>query len=414
MSIKRVLRSSLKALSESSKTEVTSNSDNISESRLESSEGSVKTRMNKADNGDVSPDDYPSMPLKKKARLVPPSPPSELNLLQGNTPQNSDVLHQIPLDRPADPHITNAPLSTPRGSRLVAYSKKTIESSPSKSGIPPATTTTVNLLEQACDHLIQIDSRFKYLIAKHPCRLFSAEGLAKEIDPFQSLCSGIISQQVSGAAATSIKNKFIGLFPSTAAEEELKTPRRFPPPTEVAASDISFLRQAGLSQRKAEYIKGLAEKFAEGELSAATLIKASDEEVLEKLTAVRGLGKWSVEMFACFSLKRMDVFSTGDLGVQYGFYPQFRATKRLIGFRRGMAAWLGKDVKKIKAKGGGKWKYMSEQDMLEISAKFSPHRLVLDEMASSLLVTNQPQKLVHVVYVEGRRCRCKCYGKQPD
>lgn len=46
------------------------------------------------------------------------------------------------------------------------------------------------------------------------------------------------------------------------------------------------------------------------------LVRASDEEVLERLTAVRGLGKWSVEMFACFGLKRMDVFSTGDLGVQ--------------------------------------------------------------------------------------------------
>ena len=52
-------------------------------------------------------------------------------------------------------------------------------------------------------------------------------------------------------------------------------------------------------------------------LSAAMLISASDEEVLEKLTAVRGLGKWSVEMFACFGLKRMDILSTGDLGVQY-------------------------------------------------------------------------------------------------
>lgn len=52
-------------------------------------------------------------------------------------------------------------------------------------------------------------------------------------------------------------------------------------------------------------------------LSAAMLINASDEEVLEKLTAVRGLGKWSVEMFACFGLKRMDILSTGDLGVQY-------------------------------------------------------------------------------------------------
>jgi len=94
----------------------------------------------------------------------------------------------------------------------------------------------------------------------------------------------------------------------------------FPSPAQVAACDVAFLRQAGLSGRKAEYIKGLAEKFVSGELSAQMLIKASDDEVLERLTAVRGLGKWSVEMFACFGLKRMDVFSTGDLGVQYVAY----------------------------------------------------------------------------------------------
>jgi DNA-3-methyladenine glycosylase II len=76
------------------------------------------------------------------------------------------------------------------------------------------------------------------------------------------------------------------------------------------------LRTAGLSQRKAEYIYGIAEKFSSGELSAEMLVSASDEELIEKLVAVRGLGRWSVEMFACFGLKRMDVFSTGDLGVQ--------------------------------------------------------------------------------------------------
>lgn len=84
----------------------------------------------------------------------------------------------------------------------------------------------------------------------------------------------------------------------------------------MAACDLARLRTAGLSGRKAEYIKGLAERFVSGELSAEMLVRASDEEVLERLTAVRGLGKWSVEMFACFGLKRMDVFSTGDLGVQ--------------------------------------------------------------------------------------------------
>ena len=131
----------------------------------------------------------------------------------------------------------------------------------------------------------------------------------------------------------------------------------FPAPSQVAPCAVPFLRQAGLSKRKAEYIKGLAEKFDSGELSATMLLRASDQEVLESLTAVRGLGKWSVEMFACFGLKRMDIFSTGDLGVQ-----------------RGMAAFMGKDVKKLKGNSSGKWKYMSEQDMLKQSEKFAPYR----------------------------------------
>lgn len=135
-------------------------------------------------------------------------------------------------------------------------------------------------------------------------------------------------------------------------------PGAFPTPAEVAATPVMTLKTAGLSLRKAEYVQGLAEKFASGELSAEMLVRATDEEVLEKLVAVRGLGKWSVEMFTCFALKRMDVFSTGDLGVQ-----------------RGIAAYLGKDVNKLKAKGSNnKWKYCSEKEMLEVSEKFAPYR----------------------------------------
>jgi DNA-3-methyladenine glycosylase II len=220
--------------------------------------------------------------------------------------------------------------------------------SPSKT--PQVRTTTENILKEACDRLIEIDERMRPLIEQHHCRVFSPEGLAERIDPFESLSSGIISQQVSGAAAKSIKAKFLALF-------DEKPGDRFPHPSQVAARSIENLRTAGLSQRKAEYIKGLAEKFASGELSAQMLRDATDDEVMEKLIAVRGLGKWSVEMFACFGLKRMDVFSLGDLGVQ-----------------RGMAAFVGRDVAKLKSKGGGKWKYMSEQDMVELSDKFAPYR----------------------------------------
>ncbi|KAK3996676.1 DNA glycosylase [Cladorrhinum sp. PSN332] len=201
----------------------------------------------------------------------------------------------------------------------------------------------------------------KPLIEARHCHIFSPEGLAEKIDPFESLSSGIISQQVSGAAAKAIKKRFIALFhpDSQETDGELTTSissGRFPTPSQVVAQSIETLRTAGLSQRKAEYLKGLAEKFVSGELSAQMLADASYEEVLEKLIQVRGLGKWSVEMFACFGLKRMDVFSVGDLGVQ-----------------RGMAAFVGRDVSKLKNK-GGKWKYMSEKEMEEISERFRPYR----------------------------------------
>lgn len=129
----------------------------------------------------------------------------------------------------------------------------------------------------------------------------------------------------------------------------------------MCGTTIEALRPAGLSQRKAEYVHGLAEKFHSGEITTSMLFEATYEEVLEELIKVRGLGKWSVEMFACFGLKRMDVFSTGDLGVQ-----------------KGMAALAGKDVNKLKTSKGGKWKYMSEKDMLEMADKFKPYRYIFN------------------------------------
>lgn len=296
--------------------------------------------------------DAPSTPPAKRARRA-----STSDQLPNGAVTSEDSL---PAQRPAEPHRTNATLKTPGGTRLVPYSKEVVESSPSKAGLPRPTTTTSQLLGQACAHLISVDVRMKPLIEKYHCRMFSAEGLAEETDPWESLCSGIMSQQVSGAAAKSIKNKFVNLFDDGAAQEEhsLNSSKPFPRPSQLIGSSIPFLRTAGLSERKAEYIKGLAEKFESKDLSAEMLLKASDEEVLEKLVAVRGLGRWSAEMFACFGLKRADVFSTGDLGVQ-----------------RGMAAFIGKDVKKLKNK-GGKWKYLSEKEMLDLSAPFSPYRSV--------------------------------------
>lgn len=224
--------------------------------------------------------------------------------------------------------------------------------SPSKA-LGVETTTSANILEAAYEHLIRVDARMKPLIEKHPCTIFSPERLAEKVDPFKSLVGSIISQQVSGAAAASIKARFEALF-----DGDDVGPQGYPQPAAVAASSMERLRSAGLSQRKAEYIKGLAEKFCTGELSARVIAGAPYEELVERLVAVRGLGVWSVEMFAVFGLKRMDVCSMGDLGVQ-----------------RGMAAFVGRDVAKLKSK-GGKWKYMSEKEMRELSERFAPYRSV--------------------------------------
>ncbi|KAI1173152.1 DNA glycosylase [Nemania sp. FL0916] len=285
------------------------------------------------------------------------------------------------VDRLADSNKTLATLLSPETSRVVTNTMNAVtedQSPPAsptaqlKGSIPaPVAAATANILEEANRYLVSVDERMRPLVENHHCRVFSPEGLAEKVDPFESLCSGIISQQVSGAAAKSIKRKFIALFHEGEGESEEKKESetkdgwegvneaepRFPHPSEVVGVPLEKLRTAGLSQRKAEYVSGLAERFVSGELSAQILADASYEEVIERLTAVRGLGLWSAEMFAFFGLKRIDVFSLGDLGVQ-----------------RGCAAFVGRDIAKLKNSKGGKFKYMSEKDMTELADRFRPYR----------------------------------------
>ncbi|PMD56818.1 DNA glycosylase [Hyaloscypha bicolor E] len=314
------------------------------------------SKKRKNPSKDDVPAAAPSTPKRKKAtKSVPPMTPTPSAIGLMTAPYSSGDIDDStppPLNRLAVPNGTNAPLVTPETHRLLA-NKAVDQVSPSKKGNIKSTTGT--LLEEALAHLVKVEPRLKAVIEKHHCHVFSPEGLAEEIDPFRSLVSGIISQQVSGAAAKSIKAKFVALFNT---DEPDAAQHSFPTPSQVCSNSIEVLRTAGLSQRKAEYVHGLAQKFHSGEITTEMLFNASYEEVLEELVKVRGLGKWSVEMFACFGLKRMDVFSTGDLGVQ-----------------RGMAALMGRDVGKLKSK-GGKWKYMSEKEMEEISEKFQPYRSV--------------------------------------
>jgi 3-methyladenine DNA glycosylase/8-oxoguanine DNA glycosylase len=126
---------------------------------------------------------------------------------------------------------------------------------------------------------------------------------------FHTLARIIIYQQLAGAAARTIHDRVQALSPN---------PSRFPTSGEILALSEEELRGAGLSKNKLRAIRDLAERVQEGRLNLKTLYRQSDEEVMERLTAVWGIGEWSAQMFLLFHLGRLDVFAPGDLGLQEG------------------------------------------------------------------------------------------------
>jgi len=125
-------------------------------------------------------------------------------------------------------------------------------------------------------------------------------------NPYESLVEAIITQQLSGKAAESISKRFRKLFV------------RFPKPVDVIKMPDSRLRSAGLSGMKVKYIKDLSEKIELKELKMRSLKNMTDEEVIMQLTQVKGIGRWTAEMFLIFSLGRLDVLPVGDLGLKKG------------------------------------------------------------------------------------------------
>jgi DNA-3-methyladenine glycosylase II len=132
---------------------------------------------------------------------------------------------------------------------------------------------------------------------------------------FLSLCQDIISQQLSDKAAMTIGNRFEALFP-----------KKNIAPQHVLAVKDETLRQVGMSWSKASYVKNIAQAFLAGELKAAELQKLPDEEVITKLVKIKGIGRWTAEMFLIFSLGREDVFSHGDLGLRRAIEKLYRLT----------------------------------------------------------------------------------------
>ncbi|CEP11925.1 hypothetical protein [Parasitella parasitica] len=142
----------------------------------------------------------------------------------------------------------------------------------------------------------------------------------RKTDPFKSLASGIIYQQIHGKAAASIEARFIKLFGTQ------KDKDWYPSPSDVLEKSLEELRSAGLSARKAEYIQCLAQKFNDKTITPENFAHMSGAEIGEQLIQVKGIGQWTVDMFLMLNLKHSDILPLGDLGVRRGVAQHFNLT----------------------------------------------------------------------------------------
>jgi len=127
--------------------------------------------------------------------------------------------------------------------------------------------------------------------------------LQRRGDAFGALAWAIVGQQISTQAARSVWTRLVDCVPRFA-------------PEALAAADRLTLRSAGLSKQKALYVQDLASHFATGSLDARRWRRMDDESIIEDLTRVKGIGRWTAEMFLIFHLQRPDVLPVGDLGLQ--------------------------------------------------------------------------------------------------
>lgn len=167
-------------------------------------------------------------------------------------------------------------------------------------------------LRAAEERLVAVEPKFAAVVAAAgPCRLRRKDSF----DVFPSLAEAIVSQQLSGKAAATIFGRIPAVFGGAA----------FPSPRQILDAAPDALRPAGVSGAKAAAIRDLAAKVLDGTVpDAAALHALGDEEIVARLTQVRGIGRWTVEMLLVFDLGRLDLFPVDDLGVRTGFQRLFR------------------------------------------------------------------------------------------
>lgn len=157
--------------------------------------------------------------------------------------------------------------------------------------------------QQIRDHFRLVDPTLFAVFEKMPERQLIQNTDADKY--FSKLCQDIVSQQLGMKAADAIIARFLALFPNN-----------FPTPELVLAQPESVYRGIGTSWAKARYIRALAEAVQNGEVKLADFPKLSDEEIVSELVKVKGIGRWTAEMFLIFTLGRTDIFSLGDLGLK--------------------------------------------------------------------------------------------------
>ena len=181
-------------------------------------------------------------------------------------------------------------------------------------------------------YLSQRDKKLGAVIRKIKLKRF-----APERNYFYSLAESIISQQLSVKAADTITKRLIALFPR----------KRFPTPQDILKLPSPKLRATGVSGAKVSFLKDLARHVHDRRLNFHKFPKWTDEEIIQHLTAVHGIGRWTAEMFLMFSLGRPDVFSPGDQGLK-------NAIRKLYGLKKEPTA----------------------QRMLKLAEVWRPHRTV--------------------------------------
>lgn len=164
-------------------------------------------------------------------------------------------------------------------------------------------------------HLCTVDSVLGSHIARiGPCQLKPD----KRRSPFQALVQAVAHQQLNGKAANTILQRFVALYPHG----------NFPTPEEVDRTHLRRITGAGLSRAKAAYIKEIARSALSGLVPSRNKIEdLTDDEIIARLTQIKGVGRWTVEMVLIFSLGRPDVLPAHDFGIRNGFAVIYRKRK---------------------------------------------------------------------------------------